>query len=287
MSDLWLCPGCNRWQPIDGADCPTCGSRCHWTVVALDPTAGRRGVAATEVNVTTDGPKAECQVCGQACPTCQRSDELKAGGVDAGAYSCPRCSGEVVLPVYLARVLPAGDAWRFCEWCVGPDLAPSREDVNRRADLFTAIASGSPDAPPQFKDHAVNITGGIESSEYVRGLRDDDEYDPTARPVEEVVAEIFKDVPKEEWDRLDAANRVCKTCGARCLHCNPPTPVEFTKALMAKTPEPTESAGQVLEEFSRNLHVHQDGTSGMAAIMGRWPGDETDEEIDEALKKLS
>jgi len=34
-----------------------------------------------------------------------------------------------------------------------------------------------------------------------------DEFDPDARPVEEVLAEIVKDVPREEWDRLDAAER--------------------------------------------------------------------------------
>jgi hypothetical protein len=35
------------------------------------------------------------------------------------------------------------------------------------------------------------------------------------------------------------------------------------------------------------LHRRQGPRSGMAAILGRWPGDETDEEIQAALEKLS
>ncbi len=37
----------------------------------------------------------------------------------------------------------------------------------------------------------------------------------------------------------------------------------------------------------RELHKRQGPRSGVAAIIGRWPGDETDEEIDKALAAIS
>ena len=38
---------------------------------------------------------------------------------------------------------------------------------------------------------------------------------------------------------------------------------------------------------TRELHKRQGARSGVAAIIGRWPGGETDEEIDEALAAMS
>jgi hypothetical protein len=35
-----------------------------------------------------------------------------------------------------------------------------------------------------------------------------------------------------------------------------------------------------------SLHRRQTSKTGLAAIIGKWPGDETDEEIEEALKAL-
>lgn len=44
----------------------------------------------------------------------------------------------------------------------------------------------------------------------------------------------------------------------------------------------------ILKKFDRSvLHQPQDPDSGLNAVMGKWPGDETDEEILALLEKLS
>ena len=49
----------------------------------------------------------------------------------------------------------------------GPDGVPKSMEVSR------IVERPSMEGLPQFKDFSVDITGGIESSEFVRGLRDD------------------------------------------------------------------------------------------------------------------
>ena len=44
----------------------------------------------------------------------------------------------------------------------------------------------------------------------------------------------------------------------------------------------------ILKKFDPSvLHQPQGPNSGLNAVMGKWPGDETDEEIDEYLRKIS
>ncbi|MFL6263377.1 MAG: hypothetical protein ACJ76Y_27085 [Thermoanaerobaculia bacterium] len=48
------------------------------------------------------------------------------------------------------------------------------------------------------------------------------------------------------------------------------------------------SQSGILKKFDRSvLHQPQGPDSGLNAIMGKWPGDETDEEILALLEKLS
>lgn len=53
-------------------------------------------------------------------------------------------------------------------------------------------------------------------------------------------------------------------------------------AIFSRLPTPPHERIEVAR-----LHREQGPRSGLAAIMGRWPGDETDEDIDAALKQLS
>lgn len=41
------------------------------------------------------------------------------------------------------------------------------------------------------------------------------------------------------------------------------------------------------EDLLEELHRTQGDKDGLAALVGKWPGDETDEEIKEALRKMS
>lgn len=59
-------------------------------------------------------------------------------------------------------------------------------------------------------------------------------------------------------------------------------PGEHEPALFSRMPAPS----HVKLDVSK-LHKTQGPRSGMAAIMGQWPGDETDEEIADALERLS
>lgn len=57
---------------------------------------------------------------------------------------------------------------------------------------------------------------------------------------------------------------------------------EQEPALFSRIPTPSHAKLDVSK-----LHKAQGSRSGMAAIMGQWPGDETDEEVAAALEQLS
>ena len=57
-----------------------------------------------------------------------------------------------------------------------PELAAAIRRELKEADAEIEAYSrsaGDTEGLPQFKDFSIDITGGIESSEFVRGLRDD------------------------------------------------------------------------------------------------------------------
>lgn len=57
--------------------------------------------------------------------------------------------------------------------------------------------------------------------------------------------------------------------------------------LNGRTPEQIAAARKRILDATREPQPLPDGKTLVDVIMGQWPGDETDEEINEALRKLS
>ena len=80
-----------------------------------------------------------------------------------------------------------------------------------------------------------------------------------------------------------------------CWRCGDPLPgtAEDRRALPYREQVFCETCRAVLaerdhhtEEWLRNVRAEMKSKQGVSAIIGKWPGDETDEEIEEALRGL-
>lgn len=57
--------------------------------------------------------------------------------------------------------------------------------------------------------------------------------------------------------------------------------------MASRTPEELEQAQQRARESLRARRLPPEGMTPLAAVVGQWPGDESDEEVYEALERLS
>jgi len=71
------------------------------------------------------------------------------------------------------------------------------------------------------------------------------------------------------------------------LDTNPNALAEAIQKLLNRTPEEKEEARQRLLQRSRRARPLPEGKTFVDVVCGQWPGDETEEQILEALRKLS